>query len=86
MSIKDYFIKLVIKKISSEYNINVSSSEKIKHMKISEMPITVATQVSPNCIILKLIINVEIHIYYWLKTNDIDSTLVLQQNSFTILM
>src|SRR5581483_4975773 len=84
MSIKDYFTKLVTKEISSECNIDVLSSEEIEHVEIGETPATVATQVSPNCGILELTIYVGIHIHYRLKTDDIDSTLVPQQNSFTI--
>jgi hypothetical protein len=86
MSIKDYFTKLVTKEISSECNIAVSSSEEIERVEISETPAAVATQVSPNCGIIELTTNVGIHIHYRLKTNDIDSTLVSQQNSFTVLM
>ena len=87
MSIKDYFTKLVTKEISSECNIAVSSSEEIERVEISETPAaTVATQVSPNCGIIELTTNVGIHIHYRLKTDDIDSALVPQQNSFTVLM
>jgi hypothetical protein len=87
MSVKDFFIKLATKEISSEYNIAVTSSDEIERVEISEMPATVATQVNLNCGIIELTTSVEIRVHYLLKSDDTISTaLVPQQNSLTILM
>jgi hypothetical protein len=82
MSVKDIFIKLITKEISSECNVAVTSSDKIERVEISEMPATVATQVNLNCGIIELTTSVEIRVYYLLKSDDtISITLVPQWNS-----
>jgi len=87
MTIKDFFIKLVIKELLPECNIAVTSSEVVERVELSKTPVSVATQVSLNCDIIELTKNVRIHIYYQLKIdNDAISDIILQQDSFTILM
>ncbi|GBC06691.1 hypothetical protein RclHR1_00070058 [Rhizophagus clarus] len=86
MSIKDFFIKLVNKEISSECNIAMTNFEEIERVELSKISTAIVTQVSPNCNIIELTRSVgEIHIHYRLKTDDIVSALVLH-NSFTIMM
>ena len=62
MTIKDFFIKLITKELSSEYNIIVSSFEVIECIKISETSSAVTIQVSPICNIIKLTTNIGIYI------------------------
>ena len=54
MTVKDFFIKLVTKEISSECNVAMTSSDEIERVEISETPATVATQVNLNCGIIEL--------------------------------
>ena len=88
MTIKDFFLKLVTKELSPECNIyNVTVSEVIERVELSETPVSVATQVSLNCGIIKLTTSIGVHIHYQLKS-DTDTTpdFVPQRNSFTIIM
>jgi hypothetical protein len=43
MSLKDFFMKLVNKKISLECNIAITSSEKIERIELRETPTAPAT-------------------------------------------
>jgi hypothetical protein len=85
MSLKDFFMKLVNKKISLECNIAITSSEKIERIELRETPTAPATQVSLNCNIIELTKGVGIHIHYRLKTENITAT-SSPQNGFTVLM
>jgi hypothetical protein len=64
MSIKDFFIKLVNKELSSECNIAMTSFEEIERVKLSKTPTAIVTQVSLNCNIIELTRSVGIHIHY----------------------
>lgn len=86
MSIKDFFTKLVNKELSPECDIAVTGSEEIERVELSETPNAVATQASFNCDIIELTKSVGMHIHYRLKTDDIISALIPQQDCFTIMM
>jgi hypothetical protein len=87
MSVKDFFIKLVTKEISSECNVAMMSFDEIERVEISETPATIATQVNFNCGIIELTTSVGIRVHYLLKSdNTINTTLVPQRNGLTILM
>jgi hypothetical protein len=86
MSIKDFFTKLINKELSPECNIDITSSEEIERVELSETPTAVTTQVSFNCNIIELTRSVGIHIHYRLKTDDHTASTSALPNSFTILM
>jgi len=88
MTIKDFFLKLVTKELSPECNIyNVTVSEVIERVELSETPVSVATQVSLNCGIIELTTSVGVHIHYRLKSDtEMTPDLIPQRNSFTIMM
>jgi hypothetical protein len=88
MTIKDFFIKLVLtKELSSECGINIAASEVIECVKLNKIPVLVATQISPNCGIIELTSSIGIYIYYQLKNNiRIIPDLIPKQNSFMIMM
>src|SRR5436190_2623402 len=62
MTIKDFFVKLIIGELSPECSIAVTSSEIIERVELSETPVSVVTQVSINCGIIELTTNVGINI------------------------
>ena len=70
MTIRDFFVKLVNKELSPECSIAVTVSEIIERVELSVTPISIATQVSPNCNIMELTSNIGIHVHYQLKIND----------------
>src|SRR3954462_13138430 len=88
MTIKDFFVKLVLtKELSPECGINIAASEVIERVELSETPASAATQVSPDCIIIELTSSIGVHIHYRLKNDTrIVSDLVPQRNSFMIMM
>ncbi|GES77344.1 hypothetical protein RCL_jg12191.t1 [Rhizophagus clarus] len=50
MTIKEFFVKFVLtKKLSPECGINIAASEVIERVKLSETPVSTATQISPKC-------------------------------------
>ena len=69
MIVKDFFLKLITKEISSESGIAIKVSEVIEHVELSEALMLIATQVSSDCAIIKLTSSVGVHIHYQLK-ND----------------
>jgi len=64
MTIKNFFAKLVNKKIFSECNITIINSEIIEYVKLNEILVSVTIQVSLDCNIIELTKNIRIHIYY----------------------
>src|SRR3954470_6082349 len=69
MTIKDFFVKLITGEISSEYSIAIISSKIIERVELSKIQVSAVIQVSVNCGIIKLTINVKINIHYQLKTD-----------------
>src|SRR4051794_5577840 len=89
MTIKDFFVKLVLtKELFPECDIiNIAASEVIEHVKLSETPASAATQVSSDCGIIELTLSIGVHIHYQLKNDTrIVSDLVSQRNSFMIMI
>ncbi|GET03004.1 hypothetical protein GLOIN_2v1763419 [Rhizophagus clarus] len=82
MFIKDFFIKLINKKILPECNIAMTNFEEIERIELSKTLTAVVTQVSPNCNIIELTRSVGgIHIHYRLKTDDIVSALYIDMRN-----
>ncbi|GES95768.1 hypothetical protein RCL_jg27995.t1 [Rhizophagus clarus] len=70
MTIKEFFVKLVLtKELSPECGINIAASEVIERVELSEIPVSTATQISPECSIIELTSSIGVHIHYRLK-ND----------------
>src|SRR3954453_22491267 len=88
MTIKDFFVKLVLtKELSPECGINIAASEVIERVELSETLVSAATQVSPDCGIIELTSSIGVHIHYQLKNDTrIVSDLVSQRNSFMIMI
>ncbi len=70
MTIRDFFVKLVTKELSLKCGIAMTISEVIEHVKLSEIPVSVTTQVSLNCGIIELTLNIGVHIHYQLKSDN----------------
>ena len=87
MTIKDFFVKLVTRELSPECGIAIEVSEVIERVELSEIPMSAATQVSPDCGIIELTSSIGIHIHYRLKNDtSITPDLIPQRNSFVIMM
>jgi hypothetical protein len=88
MTIKDFFVKLVLtKELSPECSINIAASEVIERVELSEVPVSAATQISPDCDIIELTSSIGVHIHYQLKNDTrIIPDLIPKRNSFMIMM
>jgi len=82
MTVKDFFLKLITKEISSESGIAIEVSEVIERVELSEAPVSTATQV-----IIELTSSIGVHIHYRLKNDtSITPDIIPQRNSFMIMM
>ncbi|CAG8806570.1 18961_t:CDS:1, partial [Racocetra persica] len=89
MTIKEFFDKLIIGEISSEYDISISFSETIDRIELSQTLGAGATtiQASSHCEIIESTKAFGLNIHYRLKTSDIIIFhLVLCQNALEILI
>ncbi|CAG8731497.1 25982_t:CDS:1 [Racocetra persica] len=89
MTIKEFFDKLIMGKISPECNISVNLFEMIDHIELSQMleAGTTTIQASSYCEIIESTKAFGLNIHYYLKTsNIITSHLVLCQNVLEILI
>ncbi|GBB90966.1 hypothetical protein RclHR1_18020004 [Rhizophagus clarus] len=88
MTIKEFFVKFVLtKELFPKCIINIAASEVIERVKLSETPVSTATQISFECGIIELTSSIGVHIYYQLKNDTkMIPDLVPQRNSFMIMM